>query len=68
MGDLFADIIEDRRTDPPIIFCVVQRQSSPEILFLGQYRSRSEAAHSGQQVMSEYLNQRASSTAGQGIA
>ncbi len=42
-GELFADIIEDSRTDPQIVFCVVQRQGSPEVLFLGQFYTRSEA-------------------------
>ncbi len=42
-GDLFADIIEDSRTDPQIVFCVVQRQGSPQVLFLSQFYTRSEA-------------------------
>lgn len=54
-GQLLADIMEDRRSHPPLFFCLVQKQDSPEILFLGQFRSGSAAAKAAGQFMSEYL-------------
>ncbi len=56
IGELFADIIADHRS-PPIFHCVVQRQDSPEILFLGQYRSCSEAETAARDFMSDYQKQ-----------
>jgi hypothetical protein len=53
-GELFADVIEDRRSRPPLFFCIVQREGSPEILLLGQFNSRPEAALAGEQFMSQY--------------
>ncbi len=53
-GKLFADIIQDRRTDPLIAHCVVQRQGSPEILQLQQFCSRSAAERAAKQFMSDY--------------
>ncbi len=52
-GELFAEIIEDRRR-PAVFLCVVQRQGSPEILFLGQSRSRSDAQTTAEEFMSDY--------------
>jgi hypothetical protein len=54
--ELFAEIIEDRRARPPIVLAVVQRQGSPEILFLGQFRSHSDAESAAQQFISDYLS------------
>ncbi len=53
-GKLFADIIQDRRTDPLIAYCVVQRQGSPEILQLQQFCSTSAAERAAKQFMSDY--------------
>ncbi len=53
-GDLFADIIHDRRSQPPLFFCVVQERGSREILLLGQYHMASEAADAAEQFMTEY--------------
>ena len=54
-GEMFAEIVEDRRSRPPLLVCVVQRQGSPEILFLGQFRSESEAEFAANEFMSDYL-------------
>lgn len=56
-GRLFADIIEDRRF-PKVVFCVVQRQDSPEILFLGQSRSPLEAELAACAFVADYSGQR----------
>lgn len=53
-GALLADIIEDR--EPPLFFMIVQRQDSAEILFLGQYHSRSDAADAAREFMTDHLN------------
>ncbi len=42
-GEFFADIIHDRRTCPPLFLCVVQQYGSPEVLFLGQFHSETDA-------------------------
>jgi hypothetical protein len=55
-GELFAEIIEDRRNRPRIVLCVIQRHDSPEILFLGQFHSQGEAKLAGEQFMSDYLS------------
>lgn len=52
-GDLCAEIIEDRRS-PRRLLCVVQKQGSPEILFLGQFFSYQEAESAAGDFMSEY--------------
>jgi hypothetical protein len=57
-GDLFADIIEDRRCDPPLFVAVVQSRGSPEILFLDHFSSRSAASDAMMQFMSEYQSRR----------
>jgi hypothetical protein len=51
-GELFADVIEDRRI-PGVFLCVVQREGSPEILFLGQARTLEEAETAVQEFMAE---------------
>ncbi len=38
-----------------LLFCIVQRQGSSEILMLGQFTSQSEAVLAGEQFMSDYL-------------
>jgi hypothetical protein len=53
-GELFADIIQDRRNHPLIAHCVVQRQGSPEILHLQQFCSPSAAERAAKQFMSDY--------------
>ncbi len=55
-GELFAEIIEDRRCHPPVVLCVVQRRGSSEILFMGQSRSRSEAETAANEFISDYLS------------
>ena len=58
-GELLAEVVEDRRSRPPLLVCVVQRQGSPEILFLGQFRSESEAEFAAKEFMSDYLTRQA---------
>ncbi len=53
-GELYADIIEDRRGDPSLITCVIQRLHSPEVLFLGQFHTRSEAQIAAEQVLGDF--------------
>ncbi len=54
-GELFAEIIEDRRTHPSLIFSVVQKQGSPEILFLGQSHSRAAARAAARGFIADYV-------------
>ena len=56
-GDLVAEIIADRRERPEVVHCVVQRQGSPEVLFLQQFYSREEAKVAAEQFMSTYARQ-----------
>ncbi len=56
-GELFAEIIEDRRI-PGLFLCVVQREGSPEILFLGQSRTHEEAESAALEFMTEPAAQR----------
>lgn len=56
-GELFADVIEDRRM-PGLFLCVIQREGSPEILFLGQSRTREEAESAAREFMTEQAGQR----------
>ncbi len=51
-GEFFAEIIEDRR-QPGLFLCVVQREGSAEVLFLGQSRTREEAESAALEFMSE---------------
>jgi hypothetical protein len=60
-GELFADIIEDRRDRSPVLMCVVQKQGSPEILFLGQFRSRTEAKIDAERLSATIWDTRRSS-------
>lgn len=53
-GDLFAEIIQDRRSHPALFFAIVQRHGSTEILMLGQFRSRSKAQAAARQFMADY--------------
>lgn len=54
-GELIADIVEDL-CHGSLFFAIVQAQGSPEILFLGQYRSRSDAAEAARHFMADHLN------------
>ncbi len=56
-GELFAEIIEDRRM-PGLFLCVVQRVGSPEILFLGQSPTHEEAESAALEFMAEYPGRR----------
>ncbi len=58
--ELVMDIVEDRRR--PMFYCIVQRQGSPEILMLGQFSSRPDAVHAGEQFMSDYLRRERDAT------
>jgi hypothetical protein len=53
-GDLAAEIIVERREHPPLVHCVVQRQGSPDILFLQQFYSVEEAKTEAEHFMSTY--------------
>ncbi len=53
-GEFFADIIEDCRIDPQIVFCVIQQRGSPEVLFLGQFYTVSEAEAAAHHYISDY--------------
>jgi hypothetical protein len=53
-GELFAEIIHDRRSHPALFFALVHRQGSPEILMLGQFRSRAEAGVAARQFMADH--------------
>ncbi len=55
-GDLFADIIEDRR-QPGLFLSVVQREGSPEVLFLGQSQTREEAESAALEFMRDQPEQ-----------
>jgi hypothetical protein len=57
-GDLFAEIVQDRRSRPSLFFAVVQRQGSTEILMFGQFRSRSEAEDAARQFMADYSSRK----------
>ncbi len=56
-GEFFAEIIEDRRMQG-LFLCVVQREGSPEILFLGQSQTREEAESAALEFMGEQADQR----------
>ncbi len=56
-GRLFAEIIEDRQA-PEVVHFVVQRQGSPEILSLGQAKSRLEAEFAACAFMADYSSKR----------
>ena len=61
-GELFAEIIEDRRGEPRLYQTVIQRIGSSEILGLSQETSLEEAKRSAEQqmrVLAERLRQRA---------
>jgi len=58
-GKLFVDIIEDRRR-PSLFLSVVQGPGSREILFLGQFRSRSEAESAADEFIADHLGRRKS--------
>ncbi len=57
-GRFFAEIIEDRRA-PGTFFSIVQRNRSPEILFLGQSRSRLEAEMTACSFIADHTGRRA---------
>jgi hypothetical protein len=50
-GELFAEIIEDRRAQPRLYQTVIQKVGSPEILSLSQEISLEEAKRSAEQQM-----------------
>ncbi len=52
-GEFFADIIQDRRTRPPLFLCVVQRHGSREVLFLGQFHSEPDAETAAMEWIAE---------------
>ncbi len=52
-GKLIADIIDDRRGQR-ITTCVIQKQRSPDILFLQQFRSQDEARSAAEQFFFDY--------------
>lgn len=52
--ELFAEIIEDRRSHPRLLLCVIQKHGSPEILFLGQFRTLVEAETAAGDFMSDF--------------
>ena len=54
-GDFVVDVIEDRRNHPALFLCVVQRQGSSEILFLGQFNSQPDAETAARQFISDQL-------------
>jgi hypothetical protein len=53
-GDMVAEIIIERRKQPAVVHCVVQRQGSPEILLLQQFYSQEEAKAAAEHFMSAY--------------
>ncbi len=57
VGELFADVIADRRDHPPLFISVVQAQGAPEILYLGQFRKRRAAEIAAGQFISCYRKQ-----------
>ncbi len=57
-GELFAEIIHDRRSRPALFFVVVQRRGSAEILLLEHFSSRSEAEASAKQFMADCSSRR----------
>ena len=61
-GELFAEIVVDRRR-PPLAHCVVQREGSAEVLFLGQFRSGPEAEWAGMDFISDYWTKQRKSSA-----
>ncbi len=54
VGELFAEILDDRRC-PEVFLCVVQRYGSPEVLYLGQSKPRSEAERAANEFINDYL-------------
>jgi len=62
VGELFAEIIEDRRAQPRLFQTVIQRIGSPEILSLSQETDLEEAMRSAElqmRLLAERLRQRA---------
>jgi hypothetical protein len=57
-GEFVVEIIEDRRSSPPLFLCVVQRQGSPEILFLGQFNSEADGQAAAKQFIADHLTAR----------
>lgn len=42
-GDYVAELVEDRRAGRALVHCVIQKDSSPEILYYTQFTTRSAA-------------------------
>ncbi len=57
-GELFAEIIHERRSRPALFFVVVQRRGSDEILLLGQFDSGSEAEASAKRFMADCVSRK----------
>jgi len=55
IGDFLIDIVEDRRSQPRLFLCVVQRQGSPEVLFLGQFSQEPDAQAAARQFIANQL-------------
>ena len=60
-GELLAEVIENRRSQEPLFFSVVQRQGRPELLFLGQFESEAAAAAAAEEFISDYLRRQETS-------
>ena len=61
-GELFAEIVEDRRGKPQLFQTVIQRIGSPEILSLSQETSLEEAKRAAElqlRLLAQQLRQRA---------
>ncbi len=53
-GELWAEIVLDRRRDAGVVHCLVQQQGSKEILFLQQFPSIEEAETAAKEFMACY--------------
>ena len=54
LSDMVAEIIVERRENPALVHCVVQRQGSPDLLFLQQFYSVEEAKTEAEHFMATY--------------
>jgi hypothetical protein len=63
VGNLYADILVDRRVSPEIWLYVVQREGSPEVLAMGSCASEDEAKKVAQDALSQFRADAASSAA-----
>jgi hypothetical protein len=50
-GNLFADIIPDRRSGPDIYYVIVQERGSSEVLSLDRHESLQAAENSAEYVL-----------------